>query len=114
MDIPKAEELRSIIAHQLPVIPTRDVVVFPSMIVPLLVLDERIIKGINRALDSDKAVFLLASQKQVSDQNSSIETKDLYNIGTIASIIRMINLPEGGVKILVQGVAKAATQQLEA
>ena len=91
-----------------------DVVVFPSMIVPLLVLDERIIKGINRALDSDKAVFLLASQKQVSDQNSSIETKDLYNIGTIASIIRMINLPEGGVKILVQGVAKATTQQLEA
>ncbi|MBT6130936.1 endopeptidase La [bacterium] len=114
MDIPKAEELRSIIAHQLPVIPTMDVVVFPSMIVPLLVLDERIIKGINRALDSDKAVFLLASQKQVSDQNSSIETKDLYNIGTIASIIRMINLPEGGVKILVQGVAKATTQQLEA
>lgn len=92
----------------LPIIPTMDVVVFPNMIVPLLVLDERIIRGINEAIQSEsKLVFLLASKKQTLNPQGVIGTKDLYDIGTIASIIRLIKLPEGGVKILVQGISKA-------
>lgn len=90
----------------LPVIPTMDVVVFPHMLVPLLVLDEKIIQGINTSLQESKMVLLLAAQKQV-DQQGAIGTKDLYSVGTIASIMRLIKIPEGGVKILVQGLSKA-------
>src|SRR3990170_2134957 len=94
----------------LPIIPTVDVVVFPNTIVPLLVLDEKIINGINRSLEETKMILLLASQKQ-SDQSeahlTAIGTKDLYSVGTVASVMRLIKVPEGGVKILVQGVCKA-------
>lgn len=95
----------------LPVIPTMDVVVFPNMIVPLLVVDERIIHGVNRSLEDSKMVFLLAAKNQL-DGNGAIGTQDLHQVGTIASIMRMIQLPEGGIKILVQGIAKARVKDL--
>lgn len=95
----------------LPVIPTMDVVVFPYMLVPLLVLDEKIITGINKALETSKMVLLLAAKKQV-EEHGTIGTKDLYEVGTIASIMRLIKLPEGGVKILVQGISKARTKEI--
>ncbi len=99
----------------LPVIPTMDVVVFPHMIVPLLVLDERIITGIQRALQESKLVLLLASKKQSSvQQHSAIGTKDLYTVGTIATIMRLIKIPEGGIKILVQGLYKAEVNEIVA
>lgn len=90
----------------LPVIPTMDVVVFPQIIVPLLVLDEKIINGINRSIEEKKMVFLLAAKNGV-DPQGSISTDDLYAVGTIASVMRLIKMPEGGIKILVQGVCKA-------
>src|SRR5579863_3814667 len=90
----------------LSVIPTMDVVVFPQIIVPLLVLDEKIINGINRAIEEKKMVFLLAAKNGV-DPQGAISTSDLHEIGTIASVMRLIKLPEGGIKILVQGVCKA-------
>ncbi len=97
----------------LPVIPTMDVVVFPHMIVPLLVLDERIIKGINKALDDEsKMVLLLASKKQSDTHQGAIGTKDLYEVGTVASIMRLIKIPEGGIKILVQGICKARAEHI--
>ena len=96
----------------LPVIPTMDVVVFPHMIVPLLVLDERIIKGINKAVDDTKMVMLLASKKTASAPNEAIGTQDLYDVGTIATIMRLIKIPEGGIKILVQGICKAHVQEI--
>ena len=99
------------IPDMLPVIPTMDVVVFPHMIVPLLVLDEKIIKGINQSLQESKLVLLLAAKKQI-DSDEGIATKDLYNIGTVASIMRLIKIPEGGIKILVQGICKAEAQEI--
>ncbi|BDC34056.1 hypothetical protein Noda2021_00140 [Candidatus Dependentiae bacterium Noda2021] len=98
------------IPNMLPVIPTMDVVVFPHMIVPLLVLDEKIIRGVNRALQEDKMVLLLAARKQ-ENQHEAIGTKDLYDVGTVASIMRLIKIPEGGIKILVQGICKARTKE---
>jgi ATP-dependent Lon protease len=99
----------------LPVIPTMDIVVFPRMIVPLLVLDERIIKGIQNSIDNDsKKVFLIASRKQSSDHKGAIGTKDLYEIGTIGSIMRLIKIPEGGIKILVQGLEKGYVSDIAA
>lgn len=104
--------LHDSIPEILPVIPTMDVVVFPHMIVPLLVLDERIIKGINKALDESKLVMLIASKKQVDNYQGAIGTQDLYEVGTVASIMRIIKVPEGGVKVLVQGMYKARTTNI--
>ncbi len=105
------QKIRETIPEILPVIPTMDVVVFPQMIVPLLVLDEKIINGINQTMNESKMVFLLASKKQIDNQ-AAIGTEDLYATGTIASIMRLIKLPEGGIKILVQGICKARAQDL--
>ena len=96
----------------LPVIPTMDVVVFPHMIVPLLVLDEKIIKGIQHAIENSKMIMLLAAKKRIDNYQGAIGTKDLYEIGTVASIMRLIKIPEGGVKILVQGLCKAHVKEL--
>jgi len=96
----------------LPIIPTMDVVVFPHMIVPLLVLDERIINGINQSLNGSKKVLLLASKKKIEDGQGAIGTKDLYEVGTISSIMRLIKIPEGGVKILVQGICRARVKDI--
>ena len=95
----------------LPVIPTLDVVVFPNMIVPLMVLDEKIIKGINNALQESKHILLLAAKKQIDSQDT-IGTQDLHEVGTIATIMRLIKIPEGGIKILVQGVCKARAKEI--
>jgi ATP-dependent Lon protease len=98
----------------MPIIPTMDVVVFPHMIVPLLVIDEKIIEGINQALSGSKLIMLLASKKasNIDDEDDAIGTDDLYDIGTIANIMRMVEMPEGGVKVLVQGVCKARALQI--
>jgi len=101
-----------IISEILPIIPTMDVVVFPHMIVPLLVLDERIINGINKALEGSKRVLLLAAKKKIDDYQGAIGTKDLYEVGTVSTIMRLIKIPEGGVKILVQGICKARVKDI--
>jgi ATP-dependent Lon protease len=97
--------------EMVPVIPTMDVVVFPHMIVPLLVVDERIIKGINTALNDSKLILLLATKRKNTDQEA-IGTKDLYEIGTLANIMRLVNMPDGSVKILVQGATKVQVTDL--
>ena len=97
----------------LPVVPTMDVVVFPNQIVPLLVLDERIINGINKALEEEpKLILLLASNKQSDVHEGSIGMKDLYKVGTIATIMRLVKIQDGGIKILVQGLSKARVSQI--
>ncbi len=95
------------------VVPTMDVVVFPHMLVPLLILDERIIRGVRSALDSSKVVLLLATRGR-PDGQTTIGTEDLYSIGTVASIMRLINVAEGGVKVLVQGLSRARAHTLSA
>lgn len=105
------KKIQESIPEILPVIPTMDVVVFPQMIVPLLVLDEKIIHGINESLQQSKLVLLLAAKKQL-DHQGAIGTNDLYVTGTVASIMRLIKIPEGGIKILVQGVCKARASEI--
>lgn len=107
------KDMHEHIPEMLPVIPTMDVVVFPHMIVPLLVLDEKIIKGINQSLQETKLVLLLAAKKQI-ESDEGIATKDLYSVGTVASIMRLIKIPEGGIKILVQGICKAEAHNIMA
>ncbi len=99
------------ISSTLPIIPTIDVVVFPNMVVPLLILDEKIIEGINQVLDSDKKILLLAA-KQPEDSSGPIGIDDLYKTGTVANIMRTMQLPDGGIKILAQGESKALVEEI--
>ena len=95
----------------LPVIPTIDIVVFPHMIIPLLVLDRKIINGVERALEGSKQVLLLAARSTVNSQ-SAIGINDLYSVGTIASIVRVIKIPDGGIKVLIQGLSKGQADKV--
>jgi ATP-dependent Lon protease len=92
------------IPESLPVLPVRDVVIFPYMILPLFVGRDISIKAIEHAGESNKLI-LLVSQKDVNVESPSKE--DLYTVGTVGTILRMLKLPDGRLKILVQGLAKA-------
>ncbi|HHL39312.1 MAG TPA: endopeptidase La [Deltaproteobacteria bacterium] len=93
-----------IIPETLPLLPIRDVVVFPFMIVPLFVGRDKSINAVDAALTRDRLIFM-ATQKDVSDEEP--EPEDLYTFGTVGMIIRMLKLPDGRVKILVQGITRA-------
>ncbi len=88
----------------LPVLPVRDIVIFPYMILPLFVGRDMSIKAIDKALAGDRMV-LLVTQKDLDVENPTVE--DLYRIGTVGVVMRMLKLPDGRVKILVQGLSKA-------
>jgi len=77
------------------------------MIIPLLVVDERIIKGVEEALQNDSKTVLLLAAKKESSSGDTIGTEDLYQIGTVASLMRLIKIPDGSIKILVQGICRA-------
>src|SRR5512136_2019073 len=92
----------------LPLLPIRDIVVFPYMVLPLFVSREKSIKSLEEALSNDRLIFL-AAQKNVSEEDPSM--KDLYRMGTVALVMRMLKLPDGKTKILVQGLSKAAIKE---
>jgi ATP-dependent Lon protease len=92
------------IPDNLPILPVRDIVVFPYMIIPLFVGREISIKAIEHALSTNRMILLL-TQKDLSVENPS--TGDLYQVGTVGMVMRMLKLPDGRVKILVQGLSKA-------
>jgi len=92
----------------LPLLPVRDFVVFPYMVLPLFVSREKSIKSLEEALSKDRLIFLVA-QKKVSEEDPS--PKDLYRVGTVAVVMKMLKLPDGKVKILVQGLSKASLKE---
>jgi ATP-dependent Lon protease len=92
------------IPDNLPVLPVRDIVVFPYMILPLFVGREMSIKAIEYSLSTNRMVLLI-TQKDLNMESPTPE--DLYSTGTVAIIMRMLKLPDGRVKILVQGLSKA-------
>jgi ATP-dependent Lon protease len=92
----------------LPVLPVRDIVVFPYMIIPLFVGREISIKAIDHALAADRMILLL-TQKDLAVENP--QASDLYTVGTVGMIMRMLKLPDGRVKILVQGLTKARAKK---
>ncbi len=94
------------IPKKIPLLPIRDIVVFPYMVLPLFVGREMSIKAIEVALEGNRMIFL-TSQKDINVENPS--PSDLYSVGTVGVIMRMLKLPDGRIKILVQGVARAKT-----
>ncbi|WP_074380783.1 endopeptidase La [Bartonella doshiae] len=86
------------------VLPLRDIVVFPHMIVPLFVGREKSIRALEETMAVDKQI-LLVTQKNASDDDPKVE--DIYDIGTFANILQLLKLPDGTVKVLVEGIARA-------
>jgi ATP-dependent Lon protease len=100
--VQKEEEIK--IPDEISLLPVRDVVVFPFMILPLFVGREVSIRAIDEALSRDRLI-LLCTQKKVEDEEPTAE--EIHAVGTVATIMRMLKLPDGRIKILVQGLAKA-------
>jgi len=90
--------------RQLPVLPLRDVVVYPHMVIPLFVGRDKSIKALEAAMDSDKEILLVA-QKAASEDDPGED--DIYRIGTLSTILQLLKLPDGTVKVLVEGGKRA-------
>ena len=99
------------IPSELPVLPLRDIVIYPFMIVPLFVSREKSIRAVDEAL-AENRMILLASQKDLDKEEPAFE--DLYGVGTAAVIMRMLKLPDGRIRILVQGLARAHIESVDA
>ncbi|HEY4345885.1 MAG TPA: LON peptidase substrate-binding domain-containing protein, partial [Parvibaculum sp.] len=91
----------------LPVLPLRDIVVFPHMIVPLFVGREKSVRALENVMQDDKQILLVA-QKNAADDNPSIG--DIYDVGTIGTVLQLLKLPDGTVKVLVEGVKRARVE----
>ncbi|PRO72350.1 endopeptidase La [Alteromonas alba] len=85
---------------EIPVLALRDVVVYPHMVIPLFVGREKSIRCLEAAMDSDKQIFLVAQKDAGVDEP---DTDDIYSVGTIATILQLLKLPDGTVKVLVEG-----------
>ena len=96
-------------SKRISVLPLRDVVVYPHMVIPLFVGREKSIVALDRAMDSDKKILLIAQQKADLDDPSA---DDLYEIGTLATILQLLKLPDGTVKVLVEGGERAHVDSL--
>src|SRR6195256_3402695 len=98
------------IPNDLPVLPLRDIVIYPFMIVPLFVSREKSIRAVDEALGENRMI-LLASQKDLDKEEPTAD--DLYKVGTAAVIMRMLKLPDGRIRILVQGLARAEIESVD-
>ncbi len=89
----------------LPVLPLRDVVVYPHMVIPLFVGREKSIKALDMAMEGNKQILLVAQKSAAEEDPSEDQT---YTIGTLASILQLLKLPDGTIKVLVEGTARAS------
>jgi len=96
-------------ARGIPVLPLRDVVVYPHMVIPLFVGREKSIVALDRAMNSGKKILLVAQQAADLDDPGP---EDLYSVGTLATILQLLKLPDGTVKVLVEGSERAQVDEL--
>lgn len=87
----------------LPVLPLRDVVVFPHMVIPLFVGRDKSMRALEQAMEADKRILLLAQKSAETDDPVAA---DLYSIGTLAQVLQLLKLPDGTIKVLVEGVSR--------
>jgi len=96
--------------HSYPLLPLRDIVVFPHMIVPLFVGRDRSVAALETAMESDKEIFLVA---QLDPGEDDPQRDDLYDTGVIATVLQLLKLPDGTVRVLVEGKERARLVSLE-
>jgi len=92
-----------------PVLPLRDVVVYPHMAIPLFVGREKSVKALTAAMQDGKRILLVAQKHADTDEPGA---DDLYDTGTLASILQLLKLPDGTVKVLVEGAQRARMTRL--
>lgn len=90
-----------------PVLPLRDVVVYPHMVIPLFVGREKSVKALEAAMIANKQIFLVAQRKSANDDP---RPQDLFDVGTISSVLQLLKLPDGTVKVLVEGEKRARVE----
>ena len=95
---------------ELPLLPLRDVVVFPHMVIPLFVGRPKSIKALETSMESGKSILLVAQKSAAKDEPSA---EDLYDIGCVANILQMLKLPDGTVKVLVEGTQRARIDEVD-
>jgi ATP-dependent Lon protease len=105
--VPKTPETGA----RIPVLPLRDVVVYPQMVIPLFVGREKSILALDAAMARDKQILLVAQRQADVDDP---KPKDLYQVGTVATILQLLKLPDGTVKVLVEGVSRAIVEDMSA
>src|SRR5438093_12119109 len=98
------------IPDELPLLPLRDIVIYPFMIVPLFVSRDRSIRAVDEALGEHRMI-LLACQKDLDKEEP--QQDDLHQVGTVAVIMRMLKLPDGRIRILVQGISRAQVESVD-
>src|SRR5579859_3264971 len=100
------EKLPGPVAHGdlLAVLPLRDIVVFPHMIVPLFVGREKSVRALESVMKEDKQILLVAQKNAAQDDPAA---GDIYSVGTISTILQLLKLPDGTVKVLVEGLRRA-------
>jgi len=91
-------------ADQYPVLPLRDIVVFPHMIVPLFVGREKSVRALEDVMKDDKQILLVAQRNAAQDDPAAA---DIYDVGTVSTVLQLLKLPDGTVKVLVEGVQRA-------
>ena len=96
-------------AQPMPVLPLRDVVVYPHMVIPLFVGRDKSIQALDQAMKNDKQILLVAQKAADVDEPKA---DDLYRVGTVATILQLLKLPDGTVKVLVEGVKRARVERL--
>ncbi|MDR2220127.1 MAG: endopeptidase La [Methylobacillus sp.] len=106
--IDKADQAVSDELDLLPLLPLRDVVVYPHLVIPLFVGRAKSVKALEAAAEQNKQILLVA---QKSPNNDDPQAEDLYTVGTVATVLQMLKLPDGTVKVLVEGVHRARVTQ---
>jgi len=94
---------RSPPTQELPILPLRDVVVYPHMVIPLFVGRDKSVKALDQAMAADKQILLVA---QTSPETDDPADADLHRVGTLATVLQLLKLPDGTIKVLVEGVAR--------
>ena len=102
---PRAEQERLV----LPVLPLRDVVVFPHMVIPLFVGRDKSIRALDIAMEGDKRILLVAQKSAETDDPGAA---DLHQIGTLAQVLQLLKLPDGTIKVLVEGLTRARVDEV--
>ena len=96
-------------SSSIPVLPLRDIVVFPGMVAPLFVGRKQSVNALNHAMSLDKKIFLLAQKNSETDNPNKL---DLYECGTVAKVLQLLKLPDGTIKVLVEGTSRAKLMTL--
>src|SRR5689334_24492436 len=93
---------------QYPVLPLRDIVVFPHMVVPLFVGREKSVRALEDVMKDDKQILLVTQKNAAQDDPTP---GDIFNVGTLATVLQLLKLPDGTVKVLVEGAQRARIER---